>query len=255
LRGVKGKETGERWWEAGKGGWSGSLIPGLVEEISATGEGRVSWHFNTTVQPTQTPETDPAVDAPRADIIVYTAPSPQTSVLLPTIQATKPTDYLQSFALLCPTLKIPAGYPIYQRDPHPSISVISTGTRPNSTEASGLIIQATPQQLSLTYDRETTKDQDIRKAFGILLAGTDLLPKEVLEGMDAVGEKDWQVKRWKFAQIAHPPGERAEGEIRVIKSENRTTIIAGDGESERGGVEGAWYSGKAVANRISERLA
>lgn len=194
LRGV----GDERWWEAGQGGWSGSLIKGLVGSIEAT------WHFNT---PYTTSD---------ADIIVYTTPSPQTAALLGTAEI----PYRQTLALMYPHAK--TSFPAYWRDP-PSLSAISTGL-----DGSGLVLQASPQQLGVDYDRSISSDEAVVDAFKRVC-------KVELEG-------EWQLKRWKYAQVLNPPGRRTKLDGRVL--------IAGDGESEMGGVEGSWHSAQMAVEQI-----
>jgi predicted NAD/FAD-dependent oxidoreductase len=239
IQGEKLKGVGpERWWEAGRGGWSESLIHALVFAIKDAGGDRISWHFNTLIQPESEADItyDPPLDIPSPHIIVYTAPTPQAEVLLPQ-RDLSPVSYRKTFALMYPDVS-PEDLPTYWRDPHPSLFAISTGVLDDGTPR-GLVLQASPEQLGVDYDKMISDDETVKSAFHRVIQEAALEPQIKCEG-------SWQLKRWKFAQVAAPPHRS----VRTWKEDERTVLHIGDGSSHRGGVEGSWHSAQAAAQEV-----
>ncbi|KAL8287120.1 hypothetical protein RQP46_003572 [Phenoliferia psychrophenolica] len=256
LKGVKG-----RWFEGHKG-WTKGLVAGLVEEIREVAKGRVEFHYDAAVAPPTSPASlsSPTLTLLRPlspplapiSLVIHTAPPPQVSLLLPTPLAT-PSTYHKTLVLLLPTLSL-SSLPIYHRDPHPSITSISTGRSSHlspSTPA-GLCVQSTPEKLGLDY---ATPDAEVRTAFFAALRESGLIPEESIKAAEGLVGRESQVKRWKFAQVAVPGGD---GRDVVQVMEGGRVILAGDGTSglgKGGGVEGAWIAGVRAAEVVKEWIA
>ncbi|SCV67688.1 BQ2448_5299 [Microbotryum intermedium] len=282
LKGVEKSSQGRpgqngKWWE-GVGGFSKGLIAGLVQEIKEASKGRVEFKYEVTAaNPTPVdPATnsleltlEPTQDLSPISYLVHTAPSPQTSALLPSSASAKasPTTCLKTFVWLLPTIKLPHGSPIYHRDPHPSINSIATGLSPSHTssenddgdDAQGLVIQSTPEKPGLGYTQDETTDQAIRDRLFQLLCSEQLLPLEILSDMKHKKGRESQIKRWKFAQVENAVevrqgGYEKQGE-RCIVLPGGKVILAGDGTvGGAGGVEGAFLAGLEAAELLTKWL-
>lgn len=266
----KQSQTGlrkESWWEPGSLGFSNSLIAGLVNEINTASSNRVSWNFETTVDPYEssssssdsigiktTPPLPPST--PPIDILIHTAPTPQLPPLLPSSLSSSESivsskqEYVKTFAWLLPSITLPGDeskFPTYWRTPCNGISMISTGlevtnkNEENDAESllkgnldgggteMGLVIQATPEQLGLSYDRQSTSDSEIKSAILRILerhsstsssspstskndsasapqSNTSLidqvLPRYIIDEIRSKEGKESQIKRWKYAQLS-----------------------------------------------------
>lgn len=260
LEGV-GVGAGSRWWE-GKGGLARGLVDGLVDEIRELGHGRVEMIFDAAVaHPTPTSLSSPTLTfvhptaqlcaLPAPALLILTAPSPQTSILLPT-PSPATTEYTRTFALLLPTLSLPS-LPVYHRNPHPALTSLSTGTSP-ALPSIGICLQSTPSLLSLSYD--SASDAEIRAAFFAVLRSSALVPAETVDRAQGLGGRESQVKRWKFAQVGRAQDEGAEGaddDKRVVVLDGGRVVLAGDGTAGgRGGVEGAWRAGMRAAEVVRD---
>lgn len=203
-----------------------------------------------------------------ASFLIHTAPYPQVTALLPpgATPPREPAQFVKTLALLLPTLSLPASRAVYERDPSPHITAISTGFAPpagaNAPGApAGLVIQSSPAQLGVAYERETSNDAVVRAAFWRAVELGGLLPPEMIRVGRELGGREAQVKRWKYAQTENAVrdgvvgdeerikvGREEEGEWDVVVLEGGRVLVAGDGTVRRGGgVEGAWRAGMAAA--------
>ncbi|KDE04938.1 hypothetical protein MVLG_04694 [Microbotryum lychnidis-dioicae p1A1 Lamole] len=266
--GSSGSGRGGKWWE-GVGGFSRGLIAGLVQEIKEASKGRVEFKYEVTaanptpIDPTTNPldlTLDPSIELPPISYLVHTAPSPQSSVLLPSSSTARasPTTYLKTFVWLLPTIKLSPPSPIYHRNPHTSINSIATGLGSKSPssktddDAQGLVIQSTPEKLGLGCTKDETTDQEIRNRFFKILYDENVLPLEILSDIKDRTGRESQIKRWKFAQVegaveVRQGGYETEGKRGVVLEGDRV-ILAGDGTvGGAGGVEGAYLAGVEAA--------
>ncbi|KAK4055946.1 hypothetical protein OIO90_002939 [Microbotryomycetes sp. JL221] len=277
LKGVGTQQQGLEWFEA-VGGVTKGLINNLVDEIKDLTKDNVDWHFNTTVvQPSPNSTTnlalslDPQPSQPLEpiDIVIHTAPVPQTVALLPSsISIDSVTNYAQTFVWLLPTIDTSLlRIPIYHRQPHAKLTSIATGTATSDDKiVKGLVLQATPQQLGLEYDREKTTDQDIKQSFLKVLKSNlntteqthQLFQENIIKEIENKKGRESQIKRWKFAQVEialdNTVGRDDEERSRRIKVfANGRVIVAGDGtDTGLGGVQGAWLAGTEAAQHVLE---
>ncbi|KAK4049070.1 hypothetical protein OIV83_004432 [Microbotryomycetes sp. JL201] len=270
LKGVAGENQGLEWHQA-KGGVT-SLVNHLVDEIKLAGKDQVAFHFNTTVthpSPSSTGSDslnlalDPAANLEPIDLIVFTAPVPQVDAFVSDdISIETNTEYAQTFVWLLPTTDLPPAAPIYHRNPDERLTSIATGMK--GDQRTGIVLQATPQQLGLVYDNEKTKDDDIKRAFLDVLkrANGSLLSPELIEQIEGKKGRESQIKRWKFAQVKRalevskdgsgPTATSGDGQSRVWTFKDGKVLIAGDGtDTGLGGVQGAWLAGTEAAQKIS----
>ncbi|KAM0787352.1 hypothetical protein ACM66B_003439 [Microbotryomycetes sp. NB124-2] len=278
LKGVAGTKQGLEWYQA-TGGVT-NLINHLVDEIKQAGQDRVTFHFNTTVtKPSPTfnesgslsLNLDPTIDSLELiDIVILTAPVPQVDAFLPSsneIKLDAVTEYAQTFVWLLPTIQLPSNSPIYHRNPSDNLTSIAQGVSKDGKTNTGLVLQATPQQLGLVYDKDKTTDDDIKRAFlkviendkDKLLSLSDELVREI-EGKRG---RESQIKRWKFAQVrkaveqardgAGPTGDDKGAESRVWSFKEGRVLVAGDGtDTGCGGVQGAWLAGTETARKVAQ---
>jgi len=276
LRGVRAVEGGEKavssadgndetWWEAGKGGWTESLIPALTGQISDLAGDRLEWFYNTAAKPVHSnsvPTFEPPVDAGRPDIVVYTAPTPQIVDLFPGRDVPK-MEYRKTFALIYPDMRVSSHTPIYWRGPCSALSAISTGILDNG-ESRGVVVQAEPEKLGVEYDKAISGDEVVKAAFERVMreAKLDVDLGIDLDGKDGEKTDDtataqssesstqrWQLKRWKFAQVASPPRREPAS---WTTDDGQLVMCIGDGTSEHGGVQGGWESALVAAKEIEQ---
>lgn len=197
-----------------------------------------------------------------ADILVITAPSPQTALLLPkSDSAPSTTQYLKTFTLLLPSIDVPS-LPVYWRDPHPALNSIATGLAPDSTSSAGLVIQSTPEKLNLPYAKDESSDEQVKAAFLRVLRESEALSEDVIGQIGAKKGRESQIKRWKFAQVEHvtddsrgASADSGEKPYQILGGDDSRVLIAGDGTAGgKGGVEGAWRAAMGAKERILEWL-
>ncbi|KAK4698795.1 hypothetical protein P7C70_g7475, partial [Phenoliferia sp. Uapishka_3] len=257
---IVGCGTGRHW--EGVGGWTKGLIEGMVEEVRQVGKDRVQFYFgNTAINPSPVSLTSnpisltltPALsNLSPISFLIHTAPTSQTSVILPSTSL--PTIYARTFSLLLPTISL-LTLPSYHRHPHPDLTSISTGYS-STGEITGICIQSTPERLGLTYD---STDGEIRRAIFEILRSTTpaLLPADLVSHAERLVGRESQVKRWKFAQVEKALGDRGikvDCE-KVLLLEGGKVLVAGDGTSGGvGGVEGAWSASAAASLMVKKWL-
>lgn len=253
-----------RWWE-GVGGIK-ALVAGLVSEVTQLGGDRLRIQYGVqAANPTPTSLTPPInltflvplpQPLPAFSLLVNTAPTPQILQLLPFHPLPTLTTYSKTIAFLLPTLKLPAAQPKYHRNPHAKITSISTGYDIDGNSL-GIVFQATPDMLGVTFEKDVSDDAAVRAAFWAIIKEGSLIPAELID--ESLTGRQAQVKRWKFAQIDAatdlPPVVRVEGHKEIIIMEGGRVIFAGDGTAGgQGGLEGSYRAGIAAAIEVQRWL-
>lgn len=187
-----------------------------------------------------------------APTVVLTPPAPQARALLENLLGTEPG--LRSLAALLdgaeydPCLTVIAGYPrgspappwdLAYPDDSPLLQTLShDSTKRGSAAATILVCQAGAAWSRSHVDEPPDAWAPLVLREAVRIAG------------DWAAAPEWvQAHRWRYSRggpatrLAHPP---------LVTTERGARIgLAGDGFSRRGGVEGAWLSGRELARRIA----